>query len=104
MTHASVDDKTKNLLGIDDALVRLSIGCEDTNDLISDILFALNKFWKLRDLLKKPIWKNLELGYAIPDSIHAVSVALPTWNDVINYEEKIKNAWIYWSPFTQDSG
>ena len=27
MTHASVDDKTKNLLGIDDALVRLSIGC-----------------------------------------------------------------------------
>jgi len=44
MTHASVDDKTKNLLGIDDALIRLSIGCEDTNDLISDILFALNKF------------------------------------------------------------
>merc|ERR1711991_1285311 len=31
---------------------------------------------------------GLELGYAIPDSIHAVSVALPTWNDVINYEEK----------------
>ena len=44
MTHASVDDETKNLLGIDDSLVRLSIGCEDTNDLISDILFALNKF------------------------------------------------------------
>jgi len=44
MTHASVDDKTKNLLGIDDTLVRLSIGCEDTNDLISDILLALNKF------------------------------------------------------------
>jgi len=41
----------------------------------------------LRDLLKNPIWKNLELGYSIPDSIHAVSVALPTWNDVINYEE-----------------
>ena len=44
MTHASVDDETKNLLGIDDALVRLSIGCEETNDLISDILSALNKF------------------------------------------------------------
>ena len=42
----------------------------------------------MRDLLKKPIWKNLELGYSIPDSIHAISVALPTWNDVINYEEK----------------
>ena len=44
MTHASVDDETKNLLGIDDTLVRLSIGCEETNDLISDILSALNKF------------------------------------------------------------
>jgi len=44
MTHAFVDDETKNLLGIDDALVRLSIGCEETNDLISDILFGLNKF------------------------------------------------------------
>ena len=42
----------------------------------------------MRDLLKNPIWKNLELGYSIPDSKHAVSVALPTWNDVINYEEK----------------
>ena len=42
----------------------------------------------MRDLLKKPIWRNLELGFSIPDSNHAVSVALPTWNDVINYEEK----------------
>ena len=44
MTHASVDYETKKLLGIDDALIRLSIGCEDTDDLISDILFSLNKF------------------------------------------------------------
>ena len=44
MTHASVDDKTKSHLGIDDSLIRLSIGCEETEDLISDILFALNKF------------------------------------------------------------
>ena len=42
----------------------------------------------MRDLLKNPIWRNLELGFSIPDSKHAVSVALPTWNDVINYEEK----------------
>ena len=47
MTHASVDEKTKILIGIDYALVRLSIGCEDTIDLISDILFALNKFCTL---------------------------------------------------------
>ena len=44
MTHASVDEKTKNHLGIDDSLIRLSVGCEDTNDLASDILFALDKF------------------------------------------------------------
>ena len=36
--------KAKKNLGIDDSLIRLSVGCEDTNDLISDILFALNKF------------------------------------------------------------
>ena len=28
------------------------------------------------------------MGYSIPDNEHAVSVALPTWNDVIDYEEK----------------
>ena len=42
----------------------------------------------MRNLLKNPIWRNIELGYSIPDNEHAVSVALPTWNDVINYEEK----------------
>ena len=43
MTHASVNSKTKKLLGINDALIRLSIGCENTDDLISDLLTALNK-------------------------------------------------------------
>ena len=38
MTHGSIDKKTKNNLGIDDSLVRLSVGCEDCDDLISDIL------------------------------------------------------------------
>ena len=42
----------------------------------------------MRNLLKNPIWRNIELGHSIPDNEHAVSVALPTWNDVINYEEK----------------
>ena len=42
----------------------------------------------MRNLLKNPIWRSLELGYSIPDNAHAVSVALPTWEDVINYEEK----------------
>jgi len=42
----------------------------------------------VRDLIINPIWKKSELGLPIPDSRHAVSVALPSWNDVIAYEEK----------------
>ena len=41
MTHASIDKTTKTKLGIDDSLVRLSVGCEDYDDLITDILIAL---------------------------------------------------------------
>ena len=42
----------------------------------------------MRDLIKNPVWQKSELGFPLPDSKHAVSVALPTWNDVIDYEEK----------------
>jgi len=42
----------------------------------------------MRDLIKNPVWHKSELGFPLPDSKHAVSVALPTWNDVIDYEEK----------------
>ena len=41
-----------------------------------------------RDLLKNPVWQANELGHPIPDSTHAVSVALPRWQDVVGYEEK----------------
>ena len=44
MTHASVDENTKIELGICDSLVRLSIGCEDFDDLLSDLLIALDEF------------------------------------------------------------
>ena len=44
MTHSSVDKESKNILGIDDSLIRLSIGCEDSEDLLADILFALEEF------------------------------------------------------------
>lgn len=40
-----------------------------------------------RDLLRNPIWRGEELGLPIPDSPHAVSVALPRWEDVVGYEE-----------------
>ncbi|MCX6905929.1 MAG: PLP-dependent transferase [Verrucomicrobia bacterium] len=41
-----------------------------------------------RDLLHDPVCRAEELGRPIPDSPHAVSVALPRWQDVVGYEEK----------------
>ena len=43
---------------------------------------------KGRNLLKDPFWEAKHLGQPIPKSPHAVSVALPRWEDVIAYEEK----------------
>jgi len=40
-----------------------------------------------RNLLEDPICAEAELGKSIPDSPHAVSVALPRWQDVVGYEE-----------------
>ncbi|MCC6352506.1 MAG: PLP-dependent transferase [Verrucomicrobiae bacterium] len=40
------------------------------------------------DLLEYPVWRGEDLGRPIPDSVHAVSVALPRWSDVVGYEEK----------------
>lgn len=40
------------------------------------------------ELLLKPVWRGEELGQPIPDTPHAVSVALPRWQDVVGYEEK----------------
>src|SRR6266853_3708694 len=40
------------------------------------------------DLLKQPVWEAADLGRPIPASTHAVSVALPRWQDVVGYEEK----------------
>eukprot|EP00956_Cyclotella_meneghiniana_P007371 scaffold10055_cov63-Cyclotella_meneghiniana.AAC.3 len=42
MTHASVPDEQRALLGIDDTLIRLSVGIESCSDLIKDLDLALN--------------------------------------------------------------
>jgi cystathionine gamma-synthase len=39
-------------------------------------------------LLQAPLWQAADLGAPLPDSVHAVSVALPRWEDVVGYEEK----------------
>jgi len=41
MTHASVPAEDRNKLGISDTLIRISVGVEDTDDLIGDIENAL---------------------------------------------------------------
>lgn len=43
MTHASVPDREREKLGITDGLVRISVGIEDTEDIIEDLDQALNK-------------------------------------------------------------
>ncbi len=42
-------------------------------------------------MLTDPFWEAKDLGKAIPQSLHAVSVALPRWEDVIAYEEQSPN-------------
>lgn len=41
MTHASVPAEDRKTLGISDALIRLSVGLEDADDLINDLKNAL---------------------------------------------------------------
>ncbi|HEX8141923.1 MAG TPA: PLP-dependent aspartate aminotransferase family protein [Pyrinomonadaceae bacterium] len=43
MTHASVLPETRSRLGITEGLVRISVGIEDTDDIIADLDQALNK-------------------------------------------------------------
>lgn len=42
MTHASVPDEQRAILGIDDTLIRLSVGVESCRDLIGDVSRALD--------------------------------------------------------------
>jgi cystathionine gamma-lyase/cystathionine beta-lyase/cystathionine gamma-lyase/homocysteine desulfhydrase len=43
MTHASVDEAKRQRLGITDGMVRISVGIEDTDDIIADLDQALDK-------------------------------------------------------------
>jgi cystathionine beta-lyase/cystathionine gamma-synthase len=41
MTHASVPEEDRMRLGLTDSLVRISVGCEDVEDIVSDLAQAL---------------------------------------------------------------
>lgn len=40
-----------------------------------------------RNLSANPAWQDEDLGLPLPDSPHACSVCLPTWDSIIGYEE-----------------
>lgn len=50
MTHASVPEEQRAELGITDSLVRLSVGLEDTDDLISDLEQAFKEAFQSIEL------------------------------------------------------
>jgi cystathionine beta-lyase/cystathionine gamma-synthase len=41
MTHASMDEAARARAGISESLLRLSVGIEDEDDLVEDVLAAL---------------------------------------------------------------
>jgi len=41
----------------------------------------------VQEMLEHPLAGPEDLGRAIPQSVHATSVCLPTWQDVVDYEE-----------------
>lgn len=43
MTHGSVSPVEREILGISDTFIRLSVGIEDVNDLIEDLSQAFKK-------------------------------------------------------------
>ncbi len=49
MTHASIDPKERKKIGLSDGLIRLSVGVEDSNDLINDLKQALTKMKDKQD-------------------------------------------------------
>jgi cystathionine gamma-synthase len=48
MTHKSMTDEAKAQAGIDDDLIRLSVGIEDADDLIADLQRALDSAWAMK--------------------------------------------------------
>lgn len=46
MTNKSLTPEQKNVLGITDSLVRLSVGLEDVEDLLADLKQAFEKITK----------------------------------------------------------
>lgn len=51
MTHASVPENERKVLGISDTLIRLSVGLEDEADIIEDLEQALAAAVSIQQLI-----------------------------------------------------
>ncbi|GAC1419968.1 MAG: hypothetical protein NVSMB53_18850 [Gemmatimonadaceae bacterium] len=63
MTHASIDEAVRATAGVDDSLVRLSVGIEHPDDLVADIADALDAAARITDGYF--IAESTEVGVAI---------------------------------------
>lgn len=84
MTHASVPEKERTVLGISDTLIRLSVGLEDEEDIIEDLNQALAaavsniQSWRSCVTSIKPMWFLLLI-------------------DSLNYDTKFMGNWNYFN-------
>ncbi|GBG29388.1 Cystathionine gamma-lyase [Hondaea fermentalgiana] len=87
MSHASIPAEMQTM---SPALVRLSIGIEDSDDLIADLSSAIaaatcSNGYKLQ---RTASYGSFPLGQSLPPKdYHAVGVSMPSWDDVVRYEE-----------------
>eukprot|EP00045_Choanoeca_perplexa_P015761 m.203398 g.203398 ORF g.203398 m.203398 type:complete len:941 (-) comp17072_c0_seq1:1377-4199(-) len=81
-SHASIPEEERTL---PPALIRLSVGCEEVNDLIHDLTRAL----ETAALDVAPSLVEHHLGTPLPanEPLHACTASMPTWQDVVGYEE-----------------
>ena len=85
MSHASIP---KHMQTMSPALIRVSLGIENSIDLIEDLSRALTAATKHATFTRElPISCSLPLGESLPPrDDHAVGVSMPTWDDVVGYE------------------
>jgi cystathionine beta-lyase len=62
MTHKSIPPEKRRAAGVEDGLIRLSIGLENPEDLIADLENALANLQQHRHLIKKSA-STLETTY-----------------------------------------
>eukprot|EP00730_Choanoeca_flexa_P016907 TRINITY_DN8073_c0_g1_i1.p1 TRINITY_DN8073_c0_g1~~TRINITY_DN8073_c0_g1_i1.p1 ORF type:complete len:940 (+),score=250.13 TRINITY_DN8073_c0_g1_i1:191-3010(+) len=81
-SHASIPEEERTL---PPALIRISVGTEDVNDLIQDITQALEA--AAHDLAPSLVEHHLGCPLPANEPLHACTASMPKWQDVVGYEE-----------------